>query len=241
MKRDSADTQVLRPAGREGAKEAHAPVDPARAPADAFSASAFRERASMRLEPLRAQVKGRVTGDHVLNPSLFSDPERRPLRDAAVLIPVVDRGSEASVLLTLRTAHLSSHAGQVAFPGGKIDPGDRNATQAALREAREEIGLASEFVDPVGRLAPYLTGSGFRIVPVVGLVRQGFSLRPEPGEVADIFEVPLQFLMSPANHQKLSREWKGARRHFYAMPYESRYIWGVTAGILRSLYDTIYG
>ncbi|MEI2383612.1 CoA pyrophosphatase [Breoghania sp. JC706] len=201
-----------------------------------FSARAFRERA---LERLHASE--RETGDHVLNPALYPSAAQRSLRDAAVLIPVVDRGVDASVLLTLRTDHLSSHAGQIAFPGGKIDEGDRDATEAALREAREEIGLAPDFVEPIGRLGPYLTGSGFRIVPIVGLVREGFSLRPEPGEVADIFEVPLRFLMSPANHQKRSREWQGARRYFYAMPYESRYIWGVTAGILRSLYDTMYG
>lgn len=200
-----------------------------------FTAAGFRRRALRRLDR-----EPQVTGDHVLNPHLFPEHTVRPLRDAAVLIPVVDRGAEASVLLTLRTDHLATHAGQIAFPGGKVDPHDADATAAALREAREEIGLASGFVDPVGHLDPYLTGSGFKIVPVVGLLREGFSLEAHPGEVADIFEVPLRFLMSPANHQRLSREWKGARRRFYAMPYQDRYIWGVTAGILRSLYETIY-
>ncbi|WP_321333134.1 CoA pyrophosphatase [Breoghania sp.] len=214
-----------------------------------FSAGAFRDRVLTRLNAglptggtgcLSQGACLREAGDHVLNPSIFPDPSGVKLRDAAVLIPVVDRGPQASVILTRRTDHLASHAGQIAFPGGKIDEGDRDATHAALREAEEEIGLGSEFVDPIGNLGPYLTGSGYRITPVLAYVREGFSLRPEPGEVADIFEVPLEFLMSPGNHLKLSRQWKGARRHFYAMPYERHYIWGVTAGILRSLYDTIY-
>ncbi len=214
-----------------------------------FSAGAFRDRVLQRLNagvsPDDAGCLAQGTclkeaGDHVLNPTIFPDPSGVKLRDAAVLIPVVDRGPQASVLLTRRTDHLASHAGQVAFPGGKIDEGDRDATHAALREAEEEIGLSADFVDPIGHLGPYLTGSGYRITPVLAYVRDGFSLRPEPGEVADIFEVPLEFLMSPGNHLKLSRQWNGARRYFYAMPYKRHYIWGVTAGILRSLYDTIY-
>ncbi len=183
----------------------------------------------------------RVTGDHILNPTIKFNANERPLREAAVLIPIIDRGAGASVVLTQRTDHLPSHPGQIAFPGGKVDEGDADATATALREAEEEIGLDQRYVEPVGQLHPYLTGSGFRIVPVLGLVRDGYSLTPEPGEVADIFEVPLQFLMSSANHQRRSREWDGRRRYFYAMPYEDRYIWGVTAGIVRSLYDTLYG
>lgn len=182
----------------------------------------------------------RVTGDHILNPTMDYNIEDRPLREAAVLIPIIERGAGASVLLTKRTDHLPSHPGQIAFPGGKVDEVDTDAVSTALREAEEEIGLDRRYVEPVGQLHPYLTGSGFRIVPVLGLVRGGFSLTPEPGEVADIFEVPLQFLMSSANHQQRSREWDGRRRYFYAIPYEDRYIWGVTAGIVRSLYDTLY-
>lgn len=206
----------------------------------AYSVGDVLARAQSRLAA-QAQATARLTGDHILNPTSDYTNPARPLREAAVLIPIINRGDSASVVLTLRTEHLPTHAGQIAFPGGKVDPGDADATAAALREAHEEIGLEQHYVEPVGQLHPYVTGSGFRIIPVLGLVREGFSLRPEPGEVADIFEVPLQFLMSPGNHQKRSRTWDDKRRYFYAIPYEDRYIWGVTAGIVRSLYDTLYG
>ncbi|MES0811617.1 CoA pyrophosphatase [Roseibium sp. SCPC15] len=181
------------------------------------------------------------TGDHVLNPDL--GPYARwegPPRDAAVLIGILERGDGPSVVLTQRTGHLKSHAGQVAFPGGKIDPTDDGPIEAALREADEEIGLPPGHVEPLGNLAPYLTGSGYRVVPVVGAIREISSYHPNPGEVEDVFEVPLDFLMNPANHQKQSRVWQGKRRYFYAMPFGERYIWGVTAGIIRSLYETVY-
>ncbi|TYC64581.1 CoA pyrophosphatase [Stappia sp. BW2] len=183
----------------------------------------------------------RETGDHILNPDLgpYAKWDGAP-RDAAVLIGIVERGDGPNVVLTQRTGHLKSHAGQVALPGGKIDPTDRGPVEAALREADEEIGLAPERVEPIGNLAPYLTGSGYRVVPVVGTIREGAAFRPNPGEVESVFEVPLGFLMDPANHQKLSREWQGKRRYFYAMPFGERYIWGVTAGIIRSLYETVY-
>ena len=162
-------------------------------------------------------------------------------KPAAVLVPVVRREPELTVLLTQRTDHLPSHPGQVAFPGGKIDPDDADAVAAALRETEEETGLERRFVNPIGFLDSYQTRTGFRILPVVALVETGFELVPEAGEVADIFEVPLRFLMDPANHQHHTREWQGAMRHFYAMPYGERYIWGVTAGMLRNLYDRMYG
>jgi len=146
-----------------------------------------------------------------------------------------------TIILTVRTAHLSSHAGQIALPGGKIDREDGGATQAALREAEEEIGLSRTEVRRIGELSPYLTGSGYRVVPVVAEVGPSHHLTPNPDEVADVFEVPLSFLMNPANHRKQSRTWQGRERYFYAMPFGERYIWGVTAGILRSLYETVYG
>ncbi|MBD8876052.1 CoA pyrophosphatase [Labrenzia polysiphoniae] len=182
------------------------------------------------------------TGDHVLNPDL--GPYARwegPPRDAAVLIPVIPRAFEPSVILTLRTPHLSSHAGQIAFPGGKIDREDDGAVQAALREAEEEIGLARHAVTPFAELAPYLTGSGYRVIPVIAEVDPDAKLVANPAEVADVFEVPLSFLMDPANHKTQSRVWEGKARYFYEMPFGERYIWGVTAGIVRSLYEAVYG
>ncbi|WP_428650785.1 CoA pyrophosphatase [Roseibium sp.] len=185
--------------------------------------------------------EARETGDHILNPDL--GPYAKwdgPPRDAAVLIGITQRGDVPNVVLTQRTGHLKSHAGQVAFPGGKIDPTDKDPVEAALREAEEEIGLSPVQVEFLGQLAPYLTGSGYRVVPIVGAIREDAVFHPNPGEVEDVFEVPLQFLMNPANHQKQSREWQGSRRYFYAMPFGERYIWGVTAGIIRSLYETAY-
>lgn len=162
-------------------------------------------------------------------------------RDAAVLIPVVAREPEATVILTVRTAHLPSHAGQIAFPGGKIDPVDATPTEAALREAEEEIGLARDRVSVVGALMPYLSRTGFRIVPILGRVQADYALTPNPDEVADVFEVPLGFLMDPANHRHGTREFYGKARTFYEIPYAERYIWGVSAGIIRGLYEQVYG
>jgi 8-oxo-dGTP pyrophosphatase MutT (NUDIX family) len=163
----------------------------------------------------------------------------QPVRPAAVLIPVVDH-AQPTVLLTQRAAHLNDHAGQISFPGGKIDATDASPLDAALREAEEEIGLAREFVDPIGYLDLYATGFGFRILPTVARVRPGFKLRINKSEVDDAFEVPLAFLMDPANHQLHSKEFRGMERSYYAMPFEERYIWGATAGILRVLYERIY-
>ncbi|MGL5736054.1 MAG: CoA pyrophosphatase [Beijerinckiaceae bacterium] len=177
-------------------------------------------------------------GDHVLNPGQMPADHAARARAAAVLIPIVRR-PVPTVLLTQRAGHLRDHAGQVAFPGGKIDEADGGALGAALREAHEEIGLASEFVTPLGYLPPYLTGSGFRILPVVGLVEPGFSLHINRAEVDDAFEVPLAYLMDAANHEKQSREWKGLLRHYYTILFEGRTIWGVTAGIVRQLSDRL--
>jgi 8-oxo-dGTP pyrophosphatase MutT (NUDIX family) len=162
----------------------------------------------------------------------------QPIRPAAVLIPVVDR-PQPTVLLTQRSANLNDHAGQISFPGGKIDPTDASPLEAALREAEEEIGLRREFIDPIGYLDLYGTSFGFRILPTVARVKPGFGLRINHSEVDDAFEVPLEFLMNPANHQLHSREFRGVERYYYAMPYAERYIWGATAGILRVLYERI--
>ena len=178
-------------------------------------------------------------GDLDLDPSLWERAGVKATRPAAVLIPVVDR-PEPAVLLTLRT-ELPSHPGQIAFPGGKIDPHDATPAAAALREAQEEIGLAHELIEPIGYLDLYLTFSGFRILPTLECVHPDYKLMLNQGEVADAFEVPLAFLMDAQNHSLRNRDWKGIERKYYAMPFGERYIWGVTAGILRNLYERIYG
>jgi 8-oxo-dGTP pyrophosphatase MutT (NUDIX family) len=185
-------------------------------------------------------AQGVRRGDLDLDPVLWERAGVSATKPAAVLVPIIDR-SEPTVLLTLRTAELASHAGQVAFPGGKIDPGDKSPVAAALREASEEIGLAPTLIEPIGYLDLYLTFSGFRILPTVARVKPEFTLTLNPWEVTETFEVPLQFLMTPANHQRRTRDWKGIARDYYAMPFENRYIWGITAGILRNLYDRVCG
>lgn len=162
----------------------------------------------------------------------------RPVRPAAVLIPVVEH-AQPTVLLTQRAAHLNDHAGQISFPGGKIDATDASPLDAALREAEEEVGLDRRFVEPLGYLDLYATGFGFRILPTVARVKPGFTLRVNENEVESAFEVPLAFLMNPANHQLHSKEFRGFERSYYAMPFAERYIWGATAGILRVLYERI--
>jgi 8-oxo-dGTP pyrophosphatase MutT (NUDIX family) len=178
-------------------------------------------------------------GDLDLDPSQWERAGVSATRPAAVLVPVVDR-PEPMVLLTQRT-ELPSHPGQIAFPGGKIDPHDATPADAALREAAEEIGLARALIEPIGYLDLYLTFSGYRILPTVARVRPDYALVLCEAEVADAFEVPLAFLMDAQNHALHSRDWKGVIRNYYAMPFGERYIWGVTAGILRNLYERIYG
>lgn len=188
------------------------------------------------LHDLTASV---ARGDIANDPALLAQVAEAAKRPASVLIGVVDR-AEPAILFTQRTAELPSHPGQIAFPGGKIDPHDETPLAAALREAREEVGLGHGDVDPIGYLDLYLTLSGYRILPVVARVAHGYRLSLNRSEVADAFEVPLAFLMEPGNHQYLSREIRGQMRSFFAMPYGERYIWGVTAGILRNLYERIY-
>lgn len=179
-------------------------------------------------------------GDLDLDPELWRKAGVKATRPAAVMVPVVAR-AEPTVLLTLRTPDLSSHAGQIAFPGGKIDPHDETPLAAAIREGEEEIGLDPGLVDPIGYLDLYLTFSGFRILPALVRVEPRYALTLNQAEVADAFEVPLSFLMQADNHQRHSRDWKGIQREYYAMPYGERYIWGVTAGIVRNLWERIYG
>jgi 8-oxo-dGTP pyrophosphatase MutT (NUDIX family) len=208
-----------------------------------FTASKLRLRAANRLHrtPLKpAFAPVSAPSDYDLNPDLASEiaPSDR-LKPAAVLVPVIDR-PEPGVLLTLRTSHLSNHAGQISFPGGKVDESDRDEEAAALREALEEIGLEDKYVEPLGYLDPYRSGSGYLIQPLVGIVRTDFVLRINPQEVDDVFEVPLSFLMDAANHQRGSRQIAGGTRHFHAMPYGEHYIWGVTAGIIRNMYERLH-
>lgn len=163
----------------------------------------------------------------------------RPAANAAVLLPLVMR-DRPTLLLTLRTAHLSTHSGQIALPGGKQDESDSDAVAAALRETHEEIGLEPGQVEVLGQMPVYVTGTAFIVTPVVGLVKPGFDLRPNPEEVDDVFEVPLDFLMNPANHRRHAVEWEGVMREWYSMPYQDggqeRFIWGATAGMLRNFY-----
>ena len=201
-----------------------------------------RARARLNLEVPPALSDPAATGargDLDLNPDLWRKAGVKATKPAAVLVPIIDR-AEPTVLLTLRTAELASHAGQVAFPGGKIDADDESPLAAALREAEEETGLAPGFIEPIGYLDLYLTFSGFRILPTVARVKPEFTLTLNPSEVSEAFEVPLEFLMTPDNHQRKKRDWNGLERDYYAMPYENRYIWGITAGILRNLYERVW-
>jgi 8-oxo-dGTP pyrophosphatase MutT (NUDIX family) len=178
-------------------------------------------------------------GDHELNAEMKALWAVRPIRAAAVLVPVVDR-PQPTVLLTQRSAHLPQHPGQISFPGGKIEPTDETPLAAALRETEEEVGLDARFIDPIGYLDLYMTTQGYRIVPTLARIAPDYQLVLNPSEVDEIFEVPLDFLMEPGNHQKRSRDWEGITRYYFEIPFEQRRIWGVTAGILRNLYEKIY-
>jgi 8-oxo-dGTP pyrophosphatase MutT (NUDIX family) len=209
----------------------------------AVSAAEFFNRASARLS---FDVPPGLVDPNIIPPSGDAGTDRmleiiareQPVRPAAVLIGIVER-EEPMVLLTQRSADLNEHAGQIAFPGGKIDATDKSPLDAALREAEEEVGLDRRYVDPIGYLDLYGTGFGFRILPTVARVRPGFTLTINRSEVVDAFEVPLAFLMNPANHQVHSKEFRGMERSYYAMPFAERYIWGATAGMLRVLYERI--
>lgn len=201
-----------------------------------FSAAEFRQRVVAQPQA----HAGDDFGDHRFNPGHPRLKLAKALRDAAVLIPVVDHGHEATVLLTRRAEKLRNHSGQVAFPGGTIDPTDVSPEAAALRETFEEIGLDGDHIEILGRMPDYVSGSGYRIAPVLGIVRPGFSLTLNSDEVDAVFEVPLGFLMDPANHTRDSRMWNDLEWFFYEMPYGGQRIWGVTAGIIRTLYERLY-
>lgn len=198
-------------------------------------AARFFDRAPVVLSP-RPAFDGPATGEGFLLPGRAAGPPR----DAAVLMPIVDRRPDASVLLTRRTDTLANHAGQIAFPGGKVDPADADPIACALREAEEEVGLPRSAVELLGCLPPFLTGTGFRVFPVLARIEPGYTLALNPAEVADAFEVPLAFLMDARNHRRASRVFNGVERSFYEMPFGDHYIWGATAGIIRVLYERMY-
>lgn len=193
-------------------------------------------------ERLQAEaLRQRFAAPPLWQPEVRAEPRftQRTPAQAAVLVPLVAR-PEPTLLLTQRTSHLSNHSGQIAFPGGKVDDTDADVVDAALREAEEEVGLARHYVQVLGTLPVYTTGTAFVITPVVAWVQPGFTLVPNAGEVADIFEVPLSFLLDPAHHRRHAYEFEGVRREWFSMPWQDgateRYIWGATAGMLRNFY-----
>jgi len=189
-------------------------------------------------DPLEAaEVRAATRGDHDLNPG--ETPPSAALRPAAVLVPLIDRAEGMTVLLTQRTAHLSAHAGQIAFPGGRIEEADADEIAAALRETEEEVGLPRELVSVIGRLDTYVTGTGFEITPIVGIVNPLYTLAIDPYEVAEAFEVPLSYILDRRNHNRTERESAGRIRVFFVLPYQGRNIWGATAGMLVNLAEVL--
>jgi 8-oxo-dGTP pyrophosphatase MutT (NUDIX family) len=180
----------------------------------------------------------RVRGDHDLNPDLVP---KAPLKPASVLVPLVLHPTGTTVLLTKRTAHLTAHAGQISFPGGMIEECDIDPVACALRETEEEIGLLRERVEVIGRLDTYVVRTGFEVTPVVGLVTPPFEIKRDEFEVAEVFEVPLSFILDSSNHERRTREdFGGLKREFWVMPYKDYYIWGATAGMLVNLYEVLH-
>lgn len=178
--------------------------------------------------------------DYDFNPEFRRPAGEVKLTPAAVLMPIIAK-PVPTVLFTQRTANLTRHAGQVSFPGGRVDPEDETPLATALRETHEETGITRDFVTVAGFMEGYETGTGFAILPVVGVLREGFTLMPNPAEVNEIFEVPLAFLLDPKNRERQSREWQGQKREFYAFNYGSHYIWGATAAILVNFAERFAG
>ena len=214
---------------------------------DPFTPAAFAPRARARLlaqpsdavfDPRSGRALGRSDWD--LNPEHAEDLALMPPPQAAAVLVAIVRHPELTVLLTQRTETLRKHAGQISFPGGRVDPEDSGPVETALREAEEEVGLDRHLCEPLGFLDGYRTGTGYLITPVVALVDPRFNLTLAPGEVADVFEVPLRFLMDPANHRRDAREWRGRMRTFYAITYQHRYIWGATAGMLANMHERLF-
>ena len=201
-----------------------------------YSIDSFRARIHNKADKFHLKED---SGDHLLNPTLGRADSHKNLKDAAVLIPLLERDGEVMVMLTHRTNNLPTHAGQVAFPGGKVDEHDKDEIATAIRECEEEIGIQGKYLTPFAVLPPYLAFSGFRIYPVIATVKPGFNIEINEEEVSSVFEVPLSFLMTAENHQTKSQNFNGNERHYYVMPYKEHYIWGVTAGIIRSLYEQV--
>jgi 8-oxo-dGTP pyrophosphatase MutT (NUDIX family) len=189
-------------------------------------------------DPLEAaEIRAATRGDHDLNPG--ETPPSAALRPAAVLVPLINRAEGMTVLLTQRTAHLSAHAGQISFPGGRVEEEDADAIVTALRETEEEVGLTRDLIDVIGRLDTYVTGTGFEITPIVGVVTPRYTLAIDPNEVAEAFEVPLSYVLDSRNHNRTERESAGRTRVFFVLPYDGRNIWGATAGMLVNLAEVL--
>ena len=196
------------------------------------------------IERLAGPLDDRAPSDFDLNPANWLEARElreEDLKPAAVLVPIVERPEGLTVLLTKRTDHLYDHAGQISFPGGRVEPDDEDAVATALRETEEEIGVGREHIEVVGEIDTYRTGTGFRITPIVAFVSPAYTLEIDEFEVAEVFEVPFKFVMDPANHERRSANFKGVERHFYVLPYEDRYIWGATAGMLVALHARVMG
>ena len=208
--------------------------------------SSIEEKKQRILDRISFEDGAAAPNPHLIKSDFHFEDEltRKPagnLKPAAVLIPIFEREDDLTVLLTRRADHLQSHSGQVAFPGGKEQDEDEGPVATALRETREEIGVAEDHIKPIGFLDPYETGTGFTIRPVVGFVNAEVELTLDPGEVAEAFEVPFSFLMDPANHHLQKSFWRGKMREYYDMPYKGQRIWGATAAMLVNFYVTLYG